>query len=142
MMFERHCVLNLSMSASSVESRRCLPTSATGPTPEPNIGHAISLKDGITPSYWSVYRLSPAKKERYLCNRWIQPSKSPFGVTILFVKKTHNTPCMCVDYCTLNKAKVKYRCPMPHILVDDLFDKIQVQGAKCFWIFDLAEGHH
>ena len=69
---------------------------------------------------------------------FIQPSKSPFGAPILFVKKKDGTMRMCVDYRALNNITIKNSYPLPR--VDELFDRLQ--GAKYFSKIDLRSGYH
>ncbi|GJZ37753.1 retrovirus-related pol polyprotein from transposon 17.6 [Tanacetum coccineum] len=63
----------------------------------------------------------------------IRPSFSPWGDSILFVKKKDGSMRMCVDYHELNKVTVKNRYSLPRI--DDLFD--QLQGGNYFSKIDL-----
>ena len=53
---------------------------------------------------------------------------SPWGATILFVKKKDGTLRMCIDYKQLNKFTIKNWYPLSRI--EDLFD--QVRGATIF----------
>ena len=69
---------------------------------------------------------------------FIQPSKSPFGAPILFVKKKDGTMRMCVDYRALNNITIKNAYPLPRI--EELFDRLQ--GAKYFSKIDLRSGYH
>lgn len=69
---------------------------------------------------------------------FIQPSKSPFGAPILFVKKKDGTMRMCVDYRALNNITIKNAYPLPR--VDELFDRLQ--GAQYFSKIDLRSGYH
>ncbi|GJU38517.1 hypothetical protein Tco_1191474 [Tanacetum coccineum] len=55
---------------------------------------------------------------------FIHPSSSPWGASVLFVKKKDGSFRMCIDYRELNKLTVKNRYPLPRI--DDLFDQLQV----------------
>ena len=116
-----------------------------GLPPERDVGHTIPLEPGHNPPFRPLYRLSPAERDEaerqvkeYLAKEWIQPSSSPYGAPILFVKKKDGTLRMCVDYRALNKITVKNRYPLPRI--DDLFDRLQ--GAKFFTSFDLSQGYH
>ncbi|GJZ48041.1 putative reverse transcriptase domain-containing protein [Tanacetum coccineum] len=68
----------------------------------------------------------------------IQPSTSPWGAPILFIKKKDGSFRMCIDYRELNKLTVKNRYPLPRI--DDLFD--QLQGSSVYSKIDLRSGYH
>ena len=61
---------------------------------------------------------------------FIQPSISPCGALVLFVKKKYGTLRMCIDYLQLYKVTIKNKYPLPRI--DDLFD--QLQGYSFFLI--------
>ncbi|GKD58005.1 putative reverse transcriptase domain-containing protein [Tanacetum coccineum] len=69
---------------------------------------------------------------------FIRPSSSPWGASVLFVKKNDGSFRMCIDYRELNKLTVKNRYPLPRI--DDLFD--QLQGSQFFSKIDLRSGYH
>ena len=65
-----------------------------GLSPMREMAHIIPLKDGHKPSFRLIYRLNPleieeAKKQikEYIHKGWIEPSSSPYGSPILFVKK-------------------------------------------------------
>ena len=68
----------------------------------------------------------------------IQPSVSPWGAPVLFVKKKDGSLRLCIDYRELNKVTVKNKYPLPRI--DDLFD--QLGGASVFSKIDLRSGYH
>ena len=55
-----------------------------------------------------------------LAKGWIQPSISPFGAPMIFVKKKDSSLHLCVDYCALNKITIKNWYPLPQI--NDLLD--------------------
>ncbi|GKB04844.1 putative reverse transcriptase domain-containing protein [Tanacetum coccineum] len=48
---------------------------------------------------------------------------SPWGASVLFVKKKDGSFRMCIDYRELNKLTIKNRYPLPRI--DELFDQLQ-----------------
>ncbi|GKE13045.1 putative reverse transcriptase domain-containing protein, partial [Tanacetum coccineum] len=63
---------------------------------------------------------------------------SPWGTTVLFVKKKDGSFRMCVDYRELNKLTVKNHYPL--LRIDDLFD--QLQGSSVYSKTDLRSGYH
>ncbi|GJR09538.1 reverse transcriptase domain-containing protein [Tanacetum coccineum] len=69
---------------------------------------------------------------------FIRPSLSPWGASVLFVKKKDGSFRMCIDYRELNKLTVKNRYPLARI--DDLFD--QLQRSHFFSKIDLESGYH
>src|SRR3954470_21940361 len=69
---------------------------------------------------------------------FIQPSKSPFGAPILFVKKKDGTMRMCIDYRALNNISIKNKYPLPR--TEELFDRLV--GSKYFSKIDLRSGYH
>lgn len=67
--------------------------------------HHIPLKEGKNPPFGPIYNLSKKELEalhEYLDENlkkgFIQPSESPAGVPILFVKKKDRSLRMCIDY--------------------------------------------
>ncbi|GKC24836.1 putative nucleotidyltransferase, ribonuclease H, partial [Tanacetum coccineum] len=105
----------------------------------------IELTPGETPVAKSPYRLSPSELEelsgqlKELQDKgFIQPSSSPWGAPVLFVKKKDGSFRMCIDYRELNKLTIKNRYPLP--IIDDLFD--QLQGSQFFSKIDLRSGYH
>ncbi|KAI3732746.1 hypothetical protein L1987_63954 [Smallanthus sonchifolius] len=91
------------------------------------------------------YRLAPfemqelASQLQELSNKgFIRPSHSPWGASVLFVKKKDGSFRICIDYRELNKLTIKNRYPLPRI--DDLFD--QLQRSTCFSKIDLRSGYH
>ena len=76
--------------------------------------------------------------QELLEKRFIQPSVSPWGAPVLFVKKKNGTLRLCIDYRQLNKLTIKNKYPLPRI--DDLFD--QLKGASIFSKIGLRSGYH
>ncbi|GKE18764.1 putative reverse transcriptase domain-containing protein, partial [Tanacetum coccineum] len=102
----------------------------------------IELIPGATPVAKSPYRLAPPELEelsrqlKELQDKgFIRPSSSPWGASVLFVKKKDGSFRMCIDYRELNNLTIKNRYPLPRI--DDLFD--QLQGSQFFSKIDLRE---
>ena len=113
--------------------------------PERFVDHKIDLEPGSQPVAQAMYRLSfeelaELKKQLMglLEKGYIQPSKSPFGSPILFVKKKGGSLRMCIDYRALNRMTIKNRCPLPRI--DDLLERLV--GAKYFTVLDLRSGYN
>jgi hypothetical protein len=116
-----------------------------GLPPQREVDHKIELVPGKSPPSKPLFRMSPTELselktqlEEMVKSGFIQPSKSPFGAPILFVKKKDGTMRMCVDYRALNEITVKNSYPLPR--VDELFDRLQ--GAKYFSKIDLRSGYY
>nr|GEW17869.1 retrotransposon protein, putative, Ty3-gypsy subclass [Tanacetum cinerariifolium] len=69
---------------------------------------------------------------------FIRLSSSPWGSSVLFIKKKDGLFRMCIDYRELNKLTVKNRYPL--LRIDDLFD--QLQGSSVYSKIDLISGYH
>nr|GEW87012.1 putative reverse transcriptase domain-containing protein [Tanacetum cinerariifolium] len=83
--------------------------------------------------------ISCSKAQEYMTKGcFIRPSYSPWGPSVLFVKKKDGSFRMCIDYRELNKLTVKNRYPLPRI--DDLFD--QLQESSVYLKIDLRSGYH
>ena len=112
--------------------------------PQRSFDHPIPLVEGAQPFFHSTYRMSPAELDELkkqladlLERGFIQPSSSPYGSPILFVRKKDGTLRFCVDYRALNKLTVKNRYALPR--VEELFDRLQ--GAKVYSKLDLESGY-
>ena len=57
-----------------------------------------------------------------------EPSISPWGDLVLFVKKNNETLRMFINYRHVNQVTLKNKYPLP--IIDDLFD--QLQGSSFF----------
>ena len=116
--------------------------------PERSVFHTIPLKDqnaARAPPARKTYRLSRPEMEEctrqvtaLLAKGHIQPSCSPYGSPVLFVKKKAGDLRMCIDFRGLNDQTIKNRYPLPRI--DELFDKLQ--GATVFSSIDLQSAYN
>ena len=68
----------------------------------------------------------------------IRPSKSEYGASILFIKKSDGTMRLCVDYRGLNSITVRNRTPIPNI--SDM--RASLVGANYFTKLDLRDGFY
>lgn len=116
-----------------------------GLPPARAIDFEIELEPGHKPPSRPTYRLSSEELaelkstlDGLLTKELIQPSTSPFGAPILFVKKKDGSRRMVIDYRGLNNITVKNKYPLPRI--DELMD--QLGGAKVFSKLDLTSGYH
>jgi len=105
----------------------------------------IPLVPGSKIPYRKSYRMSPLemaelKKQisEFLSKGWIQPSTSPFGAPVLFVKKKSGELRCVLDYRELNKITIKNKHPIP--LIADLLD--QCRGSSIYSALDLASGFY
>lgn len=113
--------------------------------PRRDVDHRIELTQTAAPGSRPIYRMSPAELDELKTQLkelidagFIQPSKSPYGAPVLFVKKKDGTMRMCVDYRDLNRITIKNKYPLPR--VEELFDRLR--GAKYFSKIDLRSGYH
>ncbi|GKG13681.1 hypothetical protein Tco_0350641, partial [Tanacetum coccineum] len=116
------------------------PEELTGLPPTRKVEFQIDLMPGAAPVAQASYRLAPSEMKELseqlqeLSDKgFIRPSSSPWGTSVLFVKKKDGSFLMCIDYQELNKLTVKNRYPLPRI--DDLFD--QLQGSSVYSKVDL-----
>jgi len=116
-----------------------------GLPPQRAMDFEINLVPGASPPAKAPYRLShdelaELKKQldELLAKGFIEPSVSPFGAPVLFVKKKDGSSRMCVDYRMLNEVTIRDRYALPHI--DDLFSRLH--NARIFSKADLRAGYH
>jgi len=116
-----------------------------GLPPDREMEFVVELLRGTTPISKAPYRMAPAelmelKKQlqELLDKGLIQPSVSPWGAPVLFVKKKDGSLRLCTDYRELNWVTMKNKYPLPRI--DDLFD--QLAGATIFSKIDSRSGYH
>nr|GEY60660.1 putative reverse transcriptase domain-containing protein [Tanacetum cinerariifolium] len=116
-----------------------------GIPPTRQVEFQIDLVPGAAPVARAPYQLAPSEMKelldqlKELANKgFIRPSSSPWGASVLFVKKKDGSFWMSIDYRELNKLTVKNRYPLPRI--DDLFD--QLQRSSVYSKIDLRSGYH
>nr|GEZ72744.1 retrotransposon protein, putative, Ty3-gypsy subclass [Tanacetum cinerariifolium] len=121
------------------------PEDLPGLPPPRQVEFHIDLIPGATSVAYAPYHLAPSElKElseqlKELSEKgFVQPSSSPWGAPVLFVKKKDGSFRMCIDYRELNKLTIKNKYPLPRI--DDLFD--QLQGSSVYSKIDLRSGYH
>ena len=121
------------------------PEDLPGLPPDREIEFEIELAPGTEPIPIAPYRMAPAElkelkvqMEELLSKGFVKTSTSPWGASVLFVKKKDGSLRLCIDYRQLNKVTIRNQYPLPRI--DDLFD--QLQGAKVFSKIDLRSGYH
>ncbi|GKE54532.1 putative reverse transcriptase domain-containing protein, partial [Tanacetum coccineum] len=113
-----------------------------GLPPARQVVFQINLVTGVAPVARVPYRLAPSKMQELSAQLqdltdkgFIRPSSSPWGASVLFVKKKDGSFLMCIDYRELNKLTVKNGYPLPRI--DDLFD--QLQGSSVYSKINLSK---
>ncbi|GJT04356.1 putative reverse transcriptase domain-containing protein [Tanacetum coccineum] len=89
---------------------RDFPKDLPGIPPARQVEFQIDLAPGAAPVARALYRLAPSKMKELaeqlqeLSDKgFIRPSSSPWGASILFVKKKDGSFRMCIDYQELNK---------------------------------------
>ena len=110
-----------------------------------HVDHKIELQPNTTPIAKQAYRMSPKDLDELkkqlddlIRHGFIQPSKSPYGAPVLFVKKKDGSMRLCIDYRALNKSTIKNSYPLPRI--DELLDRLG--GSKYFSKIDLRNGYY
>jgi hypothetical protein len=116
-----------------------------GLPPPRAIDHRIELLPDREPPSRPSYRMSAAEMDEVrkqlddlLKHGFIQPSQSPFGAPILFVKKKDGKLRMCVDYRALNAITKKNKAQLPRM--GELFDRLH--GFRWFSKLDLRQGYN
>ena len=102
----------------------------------------INLKEGAQPLVGPIYSLLASEQEALkefieenLNMGFIQPTSSPHGAPVLFVKKKDGLLCLYVDFCSLNYISKKDCYPLP--LISDLLD------SPCkAWVYSKIDFHH
>ena len=116
-----------------------------GLPPHKDVDFVIKLYLGTSPISMTPHRMAPVEYlelkvqiHNLLDRGFIIPCTSPWGASVLFVKKKDKTLHLCIDYRQQNRVTIKNRYPLPRI--DDLFD--QVRGAQVYSKIDLRTGYH
>jgi hypothetical protein len=107
---------------------------------------AIPLEEGAKPINRPMFRYSPlemAEMEKQIKDLlekgYIEPSSSPFGAPVLFVKKPRSTELrLVIDYRALNRLTRRNSYSLPRI--DLLLDMLA--GATCYSSIDLRKAFH
>ena len=106
----------------------------------------IPTEPGTAPVLRPMFRYSPIELEeldrqitKLLELGYIQPSLSPYGAPVLFVKKPRSTELrMVVDYRAINKLTRRIPLPLPRI--DEMLDHLA--GSKVVSLLDLRQAYH
>nr|GEU53760.1 putative reverse transcriptase domain-containing protein [Tanacetum cinerariifolium] len=124
---------------------KVFPDDLLGLQPSWDFEFCINLIPREMPIVKSPYRLAPSEMKelpsqlRELQDKgFSQLSSSPWGASMLFVKKKDSNFRMCIDYRELNELTIKNRYPL--LRIDDLFD--QLQGSHYFSKLDLRSRYH
>ncbi|KAA0036153.1 ty3-gypsy retrotransposon protein [Cucumis melo var. makuwa] len=94
-----------------------------GLPPPREIDFTIELEPGTAPISRAPYKMAPAELKELkvqlqeLLNKgFIQPNVSPWGASVLFVKKKDGSMRLCIHYRELNKVTIKNRYPFPRLM--------------------------
>ena len=125
---------------------RCFPKSLPmRQPPERKVTHEIKVEEGARPPSRPPFRMSSfeldelQKQLQDLLNHgFIEPSSSPYGAPVFFIKKSDGSLRLVCDWRPLNKITIKVQACLPNI--EDLFDTLR--GAKYFLRLDLKRGYH
>ncbi|GJV23782.1 putative reverse transcriptase domain-containing protein [Tanacetum coccineum] len=121
------------------------PEDLSGIPPTRQVEFQIDLTPDDAPIARAPYQLAPSEMKKlstqlqeFSDKGFLRPSSSPWGASVLFVKKKDGSFWMCIDYRELNKLTVKNRYSLPRI--DNLFD--QLQGSSVYSKIDRRSGYH
>ena len=121
------------------------PEDHPGIPPDKEIDFQIKLTPGTERISKAPYRMASlelkelkVQMEELMSKGFVKPSTSPWGASVLFVKKRDESLRLCIDYRELNKVTIRNQYPLPRI--DDIF--YQLQGARVFSKIDPRSGYH
>src|SRR5258708_27153761 len=104
-----------------------------------------TIEEGAKPFHGLIYSLSPPELtalrdflEENTKNRFIHPSKSPWGSPVLFIKKKDGSLCLCIDFRALNRVMEKDHYPLP--LIPDLLNT--PAPARIYSKINLKHAYH
>jgi len=87
----------------------------------------INLEEGAQPLVSPIYSLSASEQEALkefieenLNTGFIQPTSSPHGTLVLFIKKKDSSLYLCVNFCSLNRISKKDHYPL--LFISNLLD--------------------
>jgi hypothetical protein len=113
--------------------------------PKRDIDFSVNLMPRAAPVSKAPYRMSTLELkemqlqlQEILKKGYINPSVSPWGALVPFMKKKDKMLRLCIEFRQLNKATVNNKYPFPRI--DGLSD--QLKDAKIFLKIDLRLGYH
>ena len=113
--------------------------------PVKQVNHEIDLETGSKPPSRAPYRLSQPqldelqaqltvllKKKKRLIN---EPSKSPFGAPVFFVKKSESSLRLVCDWRELNRITIRNEACLPS--TDDCLIPYKEASSSLSWIYTL-----
>lgn len=113
-----------------------------GLPPKRVVQHVIDTGDA-KPVTRPPYKMSPLELDELqkqlkelLSLGLIQPSTSPWGAPVLFVKKKNGSMRMCIDYRALNKVTLRNKYPLPHI--DECLERLQGHHISRLWTLSVG----
>ena len=119
------------------------PDDIAGLPPNREVEFTIDLILGTEPISIPPYRMAPtelrklkAQLEELLSKGFIRLSISPWGASVLFMKRKDGSLRLCLDYRQLNKVTIRNQYPLPRI--NELF--YQLQGSRVYSKIDLRSG--
>ena len=105
------------------EFRDVFPDEILGLPPKRDIDFTIELVSGVALVSKTPYRMSTPEMlelkmqlQELLEKKYIRPSVSPWGASVLFVKKKYGTLRLCIDYRKLNKVTMKNKYPLTRLM--------------------------
>ncbi|XP_073049466.1 uncharacterized protein [Primulina eburnea] len=108
---EKNEIVGLGSSISTPEYSDVFADDVPGLPPDREVEFVIELSPGTAPNSKAPYRMAPTEMkelknqlQELLDKGFIRPSSSPWGATVLFVKKKDGSLRLCIDYRELNKG--------------------------------------